>query len=83
MRERLTQLTRGQDCALYELAIGEHLSSKTHMRTLKSLERAGLVIEDAAGWRLTRRGRREADKATLRIGRRTEDRQTPEPPQAA
>jgi DNA-binding IclR family transcriptional regulator len=71
MRERLTQLTRGQDRALSELALGERLSTKTHIRTLRSLERAGLVIGDSEGWRLTRRGRREADRATLRIGRLT------------
>jgi DNA-binding IclR family transcriptional regulator len=71
MRERLTQLTRGQDRALSELSVGDRLSSKTHMRTLRSLERAGLVMQDSEGWRLTRRGRREADKATLRIGRLT------------
>lgn len=81
--ERLTQLTRGQDWALHEIASGARPSAKTSTRTLRSLERAGYLIQDAEGWRLTRRGKREADKALLRIGRPPVTGQTPDPPKAA
>jgi DNA-binding PadR family transcriptional regulator len=68
---RLYQPTRAQDWALHELWTNRTPSEATHTRTLRSLERAGLVRLDDGIWSLTRAGERAAATATERLQRRS------------
>jgi DNA-binding IclR family transcriptional regulator len=69
MSARIHQPTRAQDWALHELSCNRTPSEATHTRTLRSLERAGLVRCDNGEWSLTRAGTRAADRATERLAR--------------
>lgn len=67
----LYQPSPAQDWALHELARGVGPSEVVNTRTLRSLERAGLVRCDDGEWWLTKAGEREATKATQRLARRS------------
>jgi ribosomal protein S19E (S16A) len=69
--KRLYQPSPQQDWALHELSCNRQPSEAVNTRTLRSLERAGLVEQDDKGWRLTRAGYRAATGATARIERRS------------
>lgn len=67
----MKQFSPQQDWALHELSCNRQPSEATHTRTLRSLERAGLVRCDDDIWSLTCAGHREADRATHRLLRRS------------
>lgn len=60
-----------QDWALHELACSRQPSEAVNTRTLRSLERAGLVRCDDDVWSLTKAGERQAVKATHRFEQRS------------
>jgi DNA-binding IclR family transcriptional regulator len=70
-RPRIYQPTQAQAWALHELSCSRQPSDATHTRTLRSLERAGLVRCDDDEWALTKAGQRLAAKATERLSRRS------------
>lgn len=71
MTTRLYQLSPQQDWALHELSCTRQPSEAVHTRTLRSLERAGLVECHDGEWTLTKAGARAAVKATERLARRS------------
>jgi ribosomal protein S19E (S16A) len=71
MTTRLYQPSVHQEWALHELSCNRQPSEAVHTRTLRSLERAGLVECHDDEWALTKAGQRAAVKATERLQRRS------------
>jgi ribosomal protein S19E (S16A) len=71
MTTRIYQLSPQQTWALHELWCSRQPSEEVNTRTLRSLERAGLVEYHDDEWALTKAGQRAAVKATERLARRS------------
>jgi hypothetical protein len=68
---KLYQPSHQQTWALHELSCNRQPSEAVNTRTLRSLERAGLVRCDDGIWSLTKAGERAAVHATERLQRRS------------
>jgi predicted transcriptional regulator len=71
MHQPIHQLSRQQAWALYELhRHAGRVEFVVHLRTLRSLERAGLIVHEAPRWPVTAAGEREAERAGERLKER-------------
>lgn len=68
---QIYQATRAQHWVLVELLKDRAPPLTTRKNTLRSLERAGLIVHEGPTWLLTRTGEREAERAIVRLRSRS------------